>query len=186
MFDENNHKVCAGCHQSLHKDCYGKSKRDKTGYLPRCKSCVRVYKRKSFLKNKDELNRRRREQYKENPDKRMAWSIKNPDKVREYKRRWKENNKHNLVTGDLARRTRMKLACPKWLSEFDKFYINELYDLASKRSNLLNSKFCVDHIVPIMSDLVCGLHCPDNLEIISSAENMKKSNRYWPDMPEKE
>lgn len=41
----------------------------------------------------------------------------------------------------------------------------------------------VDHIVPLNSPLVCGLHCEANMQLITRLENIKKGNRWWPDMP---
>lgn len=42
----------------------------------------------------------------------------------------------------------------------------------------------IDHIVPIKSDLVCGLHVWHNLQLLDMPLNRSKKNRYWPDMPD--
>lgn len=41
----------------------------------------------------------------------------------------------------------------------------------------------VDHIVPLVHPLVCGLHVQNNLRVIPLAENIRKGNSSWPNMP---
>ncbi len=41
----------------------------------------------------------------------------------------------------------------------------------------------VDHIVPIVSEVVCGLHWEGNFQLLTPVENITKGNRHWPDMP---
>src|SRR3990167_3661229 len=64
------------------------------------------------------------------------------------------------------------------------FFMEEIYDLARLRTRVMGFQWHVDHIVSIKSPLVCGLHVENNLRVIPAIENLKKRNRWWPDMPE--
>ena len=97
------------------------------------------------------------------------------------RRRWKKNNPHLLVES-CAKRYATKLnATPTWA---DQFIIREAYALAKLREKICGGKWHVDHIVPLRSKLVCGLHTHHNLRVIPASINISKNNRYWPDMPE--
>ena len=68
-----------------------------------------------------------------------------------------------------------KNAVPAW---GNKFYITEAYDLAIRRTGLFGFEWNVDHIVPLRSKTVCGLHWEGNMQVIPRTMNVRKGNRY--------
>lgn len=74
----------------------------------------------------------------------------------------------------------MRSATPSWA---DRDAMRSIYKEAARITSESGVKHHVDHVVPLKSDLVCGLHCEANLRVITAAENIKKHNRSWPDMP---
>ena len=73
------------------------------------------------------------------------------------------------------RRAALRNAIPAWANE------QAILDIYRECRN--HPDHHVDHIVPLVSKIVCGLHCEANLRIIPAVENYSKNNRRWPDMP---
>lgn len=68
-------------------------------------------------------------------------------------------------------------AWPDWCTEHPGF--KKIYNEA-KRLRRMGRDVHVDHIVPICSPIVCGLHVPWNLTIMDARANMSKGNHMWP------
>ena len=76
--------------------------------------------------------------------------------------------------------TQLYAAWPEWCSDHPGF--KAVYDEA-KRRRARGEVVHVDHVVPVLSPLVCGLHVPWNPEVIDARKNLQKSNKWWPDHP---
>lgn len=98
------------------------------------------------------------------------------DKQR-YSKTHKATNKeyYNVLTS--LRKRRHKNATPKWLTYKQKQDIKALYMQAMTLTRITTIRYVVDHIIPLISDEVCGLHVPWNLQVITQEENLKKSNK---------
>lgn len=124
-------------------------------------------------------------------EKNRAWRQENADRIRERKREYAEKNRQAIrarnrayrqankgrVLADLAlRKARKRQATPTWLTAAHRAEMSALYSAAVARSEQTGTPHHVDHIVPISSPLVCGLHVPWNLQILTAAENLAKGN----------
>jgi len=96
------------------------------------------------------------------------------DNYPDWLRRWEEK-KHEI------RKTRyykqLYVARPPWC---DMSQVRKLYRECERRRKR-GEDVQVHHIIPLLSPGVCGLDCPDNLCIITEAENQRLSNHTWPD-----
>lgn len=142
---------------------------------------------KAYRVEHPEEERKMRNRYSDRRKKNARdWIARNKDHIAAYRestkdltaaraRRYRHENpgKHKAIK---ARYRAAKLqATPRWANlEIIRTY----YAIASTEPGLH-----VDHIVPLVSKLVCGLHCEANLQLLPGPENQRKGNRFWPDMP---
>lgn len=112
---------------------------------------------------------------------RKQWQEANLDKRREKDRRWQEANpdKHNAK--EARRRATKKSATPSWANQEE---IKYFYTKSKELEQLTGVKHHVDHIYPLKSDFLCGLHVENNLQVLPAVENCSKNNRMWPNQLE--
>lgn len=114
-------------------------------------------------RNRDWVNERERLRRQKDPSKRRAslkkWSLKNGPYLRERDRR-RYADKLN--------------ATPSWA---DIEAMRAFYKKAKELTEKTGVPHEVDHIYPLKSPIMCGLHVPCNLQILTKAENSAKKNR---------
>lgn len=199
-------KQCTKCGKSHETSMFSGDKSKADGLHSHCKPCRldAVRKRRGITPERYGANKKI---YASNAEKLRAWKEKNPEKYREQIARrdkdkqsaahkrwrsknieaerdriaaWAKANSEKAAANAASRRAARKQAIPMWAN---RFFIGETYDLARVRSLAFGMRHVVDHIVPLVSPLVCGLHVESNLRVITEAENATKGNRYWPHMP---
>lgn len=119
--------------------------------------------------NRDKVLAQRRARYHANAESRKAEHAL-----------WKRQNKDYNSAKQAERKLIAKQAKPAWA---DDKAIREFYRRADHETLRTGVKMHVDHIVPLISKKVCGLHCEFNLQLLPASENVRKGNRTWPDMP---
>lgn len=199
-------KVCKDCKIEKSVAEFPRRKDSKDGYRNNCKLCLSSYHAKNYNDNRTEklnkqsayresnrerLAKRSNEYYYSNKAKclqkaaeyrRTLDKAEQAEYLREYRRqnsdrckflakRWKEAHKGEINAYMADRRARKLQATPPWadLEQIREFYKN------------CPNGYHVDHIFPLKSDFVCGLHTIENLQYLPASENISKGNRNFPE-----
>lgn len=78
----------------------------------------------------------------------------------------------------MRRNARKRRATPAWANNDA---IMAFYREAARLTAETGQEHHVDHIVPLQSKRVCGLHVEHNLQVLTKPVNQSKGNRWWPD-----
>lgn len=152
-------KRCPSCNTRKRRDEFSTRTKSTDGLQRVCKECNKSY-------------------YHANRDRHIAKSTE-----------WKQANWNKHLANNRAsakrcqaraneyaayRRAAIRQATPAWV---DRTKVLMVY----KKARDLG--LTVDHIVPLISSTVCGLHCWENLQLLDKSLNSSKQNLMWPDMP---
>ena len=175
-------KVCTTCGVDKSVAEYYKHKGGRYGVRSYCKICDNQRCAKRYEANRDVELEKRKSWYEANREtqleqKKVYYKVNKKILIEKNKAYYKANP--HIGTAKSAKRRAITLdATPSWAN---KEHIESLYLIAS-----INRQggydLHVDHIVPLQSDIVCGLHCEANLQLLQASDNLSKSNRHWPDM----
>lgn len=186
-------KKCSKCKVEKPFEAFDFSKKYKSGRRSECKTCRNT----AYAANIVAERQKRKAWRQANGDvaskNHARWAAENAERLREYQAAYRNDpeNKARKAARSAAQpaqnsarvthRRAMKIrATPPWACELA---ILEKYKTARVAAKLTGQKWHVDHIVPLQSPLVCGLHCEANLQLLLAVNNIAKRNRFWPDMP---
>lgn len=170
-------KCCSRCGVLKHRADFGTRTKAPDGLHPWCKPCSRAYSAAQYRKDPSKAIAYAKQWQRDNPGavqiKNARWAAANPASQKRRSKRWWTANLDKCRVANTRRRATKLQATPAWA---DQTAIARLYALA------VATGLEVDHIVPLQSDLVCGLHCAANLQLLPRKENISKGNRWWPQM----
>jgi hypothetical protein len=150
--------------------------------LRQCPECKRESSRRWYEQNTERAKENRHRWYEQNTERAKEsmhrWYEQNSERKKESRRRRYEKYRDKRNALQARRRAAKKQAIPAWS---DLETIKQIYAEAAELTKSTGIRHEVDHIYPLQSDYMCGLHVETNLQILTQSENAAKRNRTWPD-----
>lgn len=185
-------KICTKCGIEKSKSEFHKSNKTKDGIITQCKPCKNQIIRKWDKYNQDKKRKSSLNQYYKYHEQKKAkareYKTNNPEKIKSKMKEWRiankeyikqyyEDNKAWFKTWNSKRRAQLINATVPW-ADLEK--IKAIYEEAIRLTKETGIVHHVDHIIPLNSKYVCGLHVEYNLQILIGHENLTKGNKFTP------
>lgn len=158
-------KTCNDCRCALPVEAFGKDRLMSDGLRTLCKFCAILRAVKWQVAN---------------PERTLAYRKDNKAAIKVKSARWYSNNKARTLARVRHYQASKIRATPAWA---DRAKMAEFYFASDFLGMVTGEWHHVDHVIPLRSKLVCGLHTEQNLRVIPGTDNLSKGNRHWPDMP---
>lgn len=174
-------KLCVRCKVEKENDEF---RQLKTRLNSWCKECCKEHRKEWYQKNRDSEIAKAKEYHKQTyADKRehkiqsaKKWVKNNPDKYKVNAKKCYERTKLKRFAYQALARAKRRNAVPKWFNTI-KEDVQKIYIEARTKTLETGIPHEVDHIIPLVSDYVCGLHVPNNLRVVTRYENRSKQNK---------
>jgi hypothetical protein len=174
-------KLCVRCNVEKEDN---KFRQLKTRLNSWCHECCKEHRKEWYQKNRDAEIAKAKEYHKKTyAEKRehkiqyaKEWVKNNPEKYKVNAKRCYEKTKLKRFAYQALARAKRRNAVPKWFDSV-KADVQKIYIEARTKTLETGIPHEVDHIIPLVSEYVCGLHVPNNLRVITQFENRSKQNK---------
>lgn len=170
-------KVCPCCQLELEFNQFHKNKNKKDGLFHYCIACAKIKRKEWVSTHQDEYKSQNKVNYNKNKEYNKKCRQEKPDKSRAACQRWAATHRENVLARSRKRKASKLRATVAWA---DDKKILAFYVDAQRRTVEAGIPYHVDHIVPLVSPYVCGLHVEHNLQVITARQNLSKKNAFTP------
>jgi AAA15 family ATPase/GTPase len=175
-------KYCPKCNTNKDFSSFSKNKSRSDGLQGYCKECLKKINTDYLINNPDKLEEKKIKAGLYNKKEKVIQYQKLYEKTqkgievrKKIFKKYKTTHKDKVNARNAERRAKLLNAMPKWAN---KQKILDFYVTAKALSMHTKTWYHVDHIIPLNGNDVCGLHCENNLQILTAQENLTK-NKYW-------
>ena len=172
------YKLCTKCKIVKEINGFNKHSRTKDGLQNTCKVCIKLQYEASKKTGLTAMQKQRLLRKDAVLESSRRYREKHRDVINAKRKEYVKNNRAKINARKAKYRAIKLQATPDWLTKDDFEKIEHFYIEARKLSLQTGVQYHVDHIVPLRGDLICGLHVPWNLQILTARENRLKKNKY--------
>ena len=165
-------KMCTCCKRLVELEGFSPDVRTKDGRQSRCKPCqaetAKAHRMSNPEAHREAVRRSTEKHYLKKLARNTAYRASNPEKIRQWKRKDRFENKSRILSDNAKRRAIGRQY--ENTSEVRQMYALRDFYIAMS----LGEPFHVDHIQPLSRG---GAHTVENLQVIPAIDNLRKGAR---------